>query len=48
LPLDIRGFGPIKRKSAERAAARRPRLLEEWKSPAARRAEIVRARAPAA
>jgi indolepyruvate ferredoxin oxidoreductase len=48
LPLDIRGFGPIKRKSAERAAARRTRLLEEWKSPAARRAEIVRARATAA
>ena len=48
LPLDVRGFGPIKRAAAERAAARRARLLEQWKAPAARAADILRSRATAA
>jgi indolepyruvate ferredoxin oxidoreductase len=48
LPLDIRGFGLIKRAAAERAAAKRARLLEQWKAPGAHRAAGVRARATAA
>jgi indolepyruvate ferredoxin oxidoreductase len=35
LPADVRGYGPIKRAAAERAAQRQARLLEAWEAPPA-------------
>jgi indolepyruvate ferredoxin oxidoreductase len=34
LPADVRGYGPIKRAAAERAAQREKKLLEAWEAPA--------------
>jgi len=45
---DIRGYGPIKRAAAERAAAREQKLIEAWEAPAACVAQPARARASAA
>jgi indolepyruvate ferredoxin oxidoreductase len=36
LPNQIRGYGPIKRQAAERAAAVQKRLLEQWAAPVQR------------
>jgi indolepyruvate ferredoxin oxidoreductase len=33
LPSEIRGYGPIKRQAAERAAVTRQRLLDQWAAP---------------
>ena len=45
LPGDVRGYGPIKRAAAERAAAREQKLLEAWEAPEARVAAPKRASA---
>jgi len=49
LPSEIRGYGPIKRQAAERAAAVQKRLLERWAAPVQREAAVAaRAREAAA
>ena len=44
LPADVRGYGPIKKAAAERAAEREKKLIETWEAPPAR-VERPRARA---
>jgi indolepyruvate ferredoxin oxidoreductase len=40
LPSQIRGFGPIKRQAAERAAAAQKRLLQQWDAPVERERSV--------
>jgi len=48
LPHDVRGYGPIKKEAAARAAEREQRLLETWETPAACEGAERPARASAA
>ena len=49
LPGQVRGYGPIKRQAAERAAVAQKRLLEQWSAPVQRERTVEpRAREAAA
>jgi indolepyruvate ferredoxin oxidoreductase len=45
LPADVRGYGPIKKAAAERAAEREKKLVEAWEAPPTRVERPARASA---